>query len=95
MAFGNIKRIFYNGIRLQKMQIFGRFGKKRNNSTRTKGCKMRITENDLFDKEVQAIHFDRFNKKLCIYIPKLNCWCPITMLVNSFLKHEQPEQKDK
>lgn len=55
---------------------------------------MRITENDLFDKEVQAVHFDRFNKRLCIYIPKLNCWYPITMLVNSFLKHEQAEQKE-
>lgn len=56
---------------------------------------MRITENDLFDKEVQAVHFDRFNKRLCIYIPKLNCWYPITMLVNSFLKHEQAEQKEQ
>ena len=55
---------------------------------------MRITENDLFDKEVQAVHFYRFIKRLCIYIPKLNCWYPITMLVNSFLKHEQAEQKE-
>lgn len=53
---------------------------------------MKITENDLFDKEVGAVHFDRFHNRLCIYVPKLNTYYPIVMLINSFLKHEQKEQ---
>ena len=54
---------------------------------------MKITENDLFDKDVGAVHFDRFHNRLCIYVPKLNTYYPIVMLINSFLKHEQKEQQ--
>lgn len=46
---------------------------------------MKITEKDLYDTDGK-IHFDTYNGRICLFLPKLNAAFPLTMLVNGWLK---------
>lgn len=50
-----------------------------------KGDEMKITEKDLYDADGK-IHFDDYNGRICLFVPKLNSAFPLTMLVNGWLK---------